>query len=111
MVPLTLVGNEGDGGEQKFSKVHGSRLGWPSVDVLTNCWRTAGHSLSCQLLSNFYQYPCVYRPGGIYHVVTAESTFYAVLIVVPSYTMRPHIQLSNIGAGWQCCDGYTELHS
>jgi hypothetical protein len=54
MFPLTSDGNEGEGAEQKFSKVHGSRLGLSSGDVLTNCRRATGHSLPCQLLSNFY---------------------------------------------------------
>jgi hypothetical protein len=41
MVSLTSNGNKGDGGEQNFSKVHGSRLGWSSSDVLSNCRRAA----------------------------------------------------------------------
>jgi hypothetical protein len=28
-----LDGNEGDDGEQKFSKAHGFRLSWPSVRI------------------------------------------------------------------------------
>jgi hypothetical protein len=36
-VPLTLDGKQGDGAEQKFSKVHGSRLGWSSGHVLISC--------------------------------------------------------------------------
>jgi hypothetical protein len=50
MVPLTLDGNEGDGGGKNFSKVHGSRLGWSSGDVLTDCRRAIGHSLPWKLL-------------------------------------------------------------
>jgi hypothetical protein len=38
MVPLTVDGKGGDGGEQKFSKVHGSQLGWSSGVVLTKLW-------------------------------------------------------------------------
>jgi hypothetical protein len=56
MAPLTFDGNEGDGGEWKFSKVHGSLLGWSYVDVLTICRKAVGHSLPCERLSNFYQY-------------------------------------------------------
>jgi hypothetical protein len=48
----------------------------------------------------FYQYGFrVYRPRGIYRIVTAEPTVYTVLVVVPAYTTRPHIQLSDIGLG------------
>jgi hypothetical protein len=110
MVALTLDGNEGDGAEQNFPKVHGSRLGWYSGDISTYCRRAMEQNLPRQLLSNLYQYdPRVYRPWGIYRIVTAESEFCTVLVVVPGYTTCPHIQLRNIGLGGQCCDDIPEL--
>jgi hypothetical protein len=42
-----------------------------------------------QRLSNFYQFGFrVYRPRDVYCIVTDESTFYTVLIVVSGYTAR-----------------------
>jgi hypothetical protein len=103
-----MDGNERDSGEQKFSKVRGSRLGWYSGH------RAIGHRVWCQLLSNFYQYGFrVYQPRGIYRIVTAESTFYTVLVVVPAYTTIQYMfasQLSNIGPGGKCCVDYTNLN-
>jgi hypothetical protein len=37
LVSLLLDGTEGGGAEQKFSKVHGSRLGWSSGSLPVNC--------------------------------------------------------------------------
>jgi hypothetical protein len=111
MVPLTLDDNEGDSGEQKFSKVYGSRHGWCSSDVLSNCRRAEGHELPSQLLPKFLSIILfVYRLRGVSHIVTAESPFNTAPVVVPGYAVCPRIQLSNTGLGGQYCDEYTNLH-
>jgi hypothetical protein len=105
----TLGGNEGGGGEHILLKVHGSWLGYSSGNVLTNCWRDIGHSFPCQPLLNIFinMAPLSTKPQGIYHIVTAESTFHTVLIVVPGYTICPHIQSSNIGRGYRTFSFYS----
>jgi hypothetical protein len=82
MVPLNLDGNEGEGPWFSAGLVF-----WQHI----NCQRAIGYSLSCQLLSDFYQYGFrVYRPRAIYRMVNAQSTLYTVLVVVPDYPMSAY---------------------
>lgn len=90
MVPLPLNGNEGDVGEQKFSKVHVSRLGWTSGDTLTDCRGAVEHNLPMPAAPEFINIPRVFRRRSVYRIITAQST---AIIVAPGCTACP---LNNI---------------
>lgn len=99
MFLLTLDGGESNGGQQKFSKAHGSMPGCSSCEVLINCRRAMGHNLSYHRLWNLCQYDLHDKqPPDIHRTHTAESSLYVVVLLMLNVRIFNSVILTLVGS-------------